>query len=140
MSRNRAAVVGSSSRGLSFIWIKQKSDCFFYLFGLREGDHSLGNLLFLTTLSRINNFLIKIKLGRNGGRYNSHSAKRNISNFRVTKIYRVQRTYRMRSIYRQSICLFYNKLDILLRNSIYKSLIYSIYFAEAKCVNLVAFY
>ena len=87
----------------------------------REGDHSLGNLLFLTTLSRINNFLIKIKLGRNGGRYNSHSAKRNISNFRVTKIYRVQRTYRMRSIYRQSICLFYNKLDILLRNSIYKS-------------------
>ena len=87
----------------------------------REGDHSLGNLLFLTTLSRINNFLIKIKLGRNGGRYHSHSAKRNISNFRVTKIYRVQRTYRMRSIYRLSICLFNNKLDILLRNSIYKS-------------------
>ena len=65
--------------------------------------------------------IYKIKFERNGGRYNSHSAKRNISNFCVTKIYRVQRTYRMRSIYRQSICSSHDKLDILLRNSINKS-------------------
>ena len=57
------AVVGSSSRGLSFIWIKQKSDCFFYLSGLREGDHCAINCC-LDKLNSGRLLNIKIKLGR----------------------------------------------------------------------------
>ena len=62
MSRNRAAVVGSSGCGLSFIWIKQKSNCFFYLSGLREGDHCAINCC-LDKLNSGRVLNIKIKLG-----------------------------------------------------------------------------
>ena len=55
--------MGSSSRGLSFIWIKQKSDCFFYLSGLREGDHCAINCC-LDKLNSGRLLNIKIKLGR----------------------------------------------------------------------------
>ena len=55
--------MGSSGCGLSFIWIKQKSDCFFYLSGLREGDHcAIDFCLDKLKSGRVLN--IKIKLGR----------------------------------------------------------------------------
>ena len=63
MSRNCKAVMGSSNCGLSLLWIKQKSDCFFYLSGLREGDHcAIDCCLDKLKSGRVLN--IKIKLGR----------------------------------------------------------------------------
>ena len=63
MSRNCKAVMGSSNCGLSLLWIKQKSDCFFYLSGLRVGDHCAINCC-LDKLKSGRLLSIKIKLGR----------------------------------------------------------------------------
>ena len=69
-----------------------------------------------------------------GGRYYSHSATRNISNFVQQKYIECNAYIECGSIYRLSICLSYDKLDILLCNWYINLAIYSIYFAEAKWV------
>ena len=68
MSRNCKAVMGSSNCGLSLLWIKQKSDCFFYLSGLREGDRHIKIPLLKFVPSEPKNILKDI-VWRSGGEF-----------------------------------------------------------------------